>query len=148
MRLVRRPMAHQQDDISTRVRELGDFFQLLRAAPQGGSGAAPGVQGIQAATLLLVGSLCSGRACSPSSPRTTPDNGWGGLAAGGLDVRVVPGNHLAMLQKPHVRILAEELRDCLHKAQLEVGSQPESEKFVNDERSSYSRTSRGLAIRV
>ncbi len=38
------------------------------------------------------------------------DKGWGRLAAGGLEVRIVPGNQLAMLQEPHVRVLAEHLR--------------------------------------
>jgi amino acid adenylation domain-containing protein len=46
-----------------------------------------------------------------------PDNGWGGLAAGGLNIRIVPGNHLGMLQEPHVKVLAEELRSCLDQAQ-------------------------------
>jgi amino acid adenylation domain-containing protein len=42
-----------------------------------------------------------------------PDKGWRRVAAGGLDVKVVPGNHLGMLQEPHVKILAKELRACL-----------------------------------
>jgi aspartate racemase len=42
-----------------------------------------------------------------------PDKGWRRFAAGGLDVRVVPGNHLGMLQEPHVKTLAKELRACL-----------------------------------
>jgi oxalate---CoA ligase len=44
-----------------------------------------------------------------------PDKGWGRLAAGGLEIRVVPGNHLGMLQEPHVRILGQELTACLEK---------------------------------
>jgi amino acid adenylation domain-containing protein len=44
-----------------------------------------------------------------------PDKGWGRLAAGGIEIRVVPGNHLGMLQEPHVKILAKELRACLDK---------------------------------
>ena len=42
-----------------------------------------------------------------------PDKGWGRLAAGGLDIRVVPGNQLAMLKEPHVRVLAEQLSGLL-----------------------------------
>ena len=52
-----------------------------------------------------------------------PDNGWRRLAAGGVEVKVVPGNHLIMLREPHVRVLAEELRVCLDKAQEEVVSE-------------------------
>jgi thioesterase domain-containing protein/acyl carrier protein len=45
-----------------------------------------------------------------------PENGWGRLAAGGLDIRVVPGNHLGMLQEPHVQVLAELLKLCLEQS--------------------------------
>ena len=38
-----------------------------------------------------------------------PDKGWGRLAAGGVEVRLVPGNQLSMLKEPHVRVLAEQL---------------------------------------
>ena len=50
------------------------------------------------------------------SPRTRIGT-WYDLAAGGLDVRVVPGDHLGMLKEPHVRVLAEQLRSCLDEAQ-------------------------------
>ncbi len=39
--------------------------------------------------------------------------GWGLLAAGGVDVRTVPGDHFTMLREPHVRVLAERLKECL-----------------------------------
>ena len=42
-----------------------------------------------------------------------PDKGWRRVAAGGLDIKVIPGNHLGMLQEPHVKVLAKELRACL-----------------------------------
>ena len=51
-----------------------------------------------------------------------PDKGWGRLAAGGMDIKVVPGNHLGMLQEPHVRVLAEQLRTCLDRALTEVNT--------------------------
>ncbi len=37
------------------------------------------------------------------------EKGWKTLAEGGVDVIDVPGNHLGMLQEPHVRVLAREL---------------------------------------
>jgi thioesterase domain-containing protein len=49
-----------------------------------------------------------------------PAMGWRQLAAGGLEIRVVPGNHLGMLQEPHVKALAEQLRACLGGAQTEI----------------------------
>lgn len=50
-----------------------------------------------------------------------PDSqfGWGKLAAGGLEVHHVPGDHLGILKQPHVRVLAEKLRDCLEQAQAD-----------------------------
>ncbi len=44
-----------------------------------------------------------------------PDLGWGRLAAGGLDVRVVPGDHLTRLTV-HGRKAARALRECLDEA--------------------------------
>ena len=38
---------------------------------------------------------------------------WCELAIGGVDIRVISGNHLDMLKEPHVQILAEQLKDCL-----------------------------------
>ncbi len=48
----------------------------------------------------------------PESPPER-DMGWAALAQGGVDVRDVPGDHLSMLQEPHVRVLAEEMQRCL-----------------------------------
>jgi len=42
-----------------------------------------------------------------------PDKGCGAIATGSVDIKVVPGNHLSMLQEPHVQVLAEKLRACL-----------------------------------
>jgi thioesterase domain-containing protein len=39
-----------------------------------------------------------------------PLKGWTDLAGGGIDVAIVPGNHVGILQEPHVRVLAEEIR--------------------------------------
>jgi aspartate racemase len=52
-----------------------------------------------------------------SSP---PDRGWSRFAGGGLEIHEVPGDHISMLEEPHVRSLAERLRECLEKAQGEA----------------------------
>jgi amino acid adenylation domain-containing protein len=48
-----------------------------------------------------------------------PTMGWGQLAAGGVDVHTVPGNHFTIVREPHVNVLAEQLmnslRNSLHK---------------------------------
>jgi thioesterase domain-containing protein len=41
--------------------------------------------------------------------------GWSELAARGVEVHQVPGNHLTMLRKPHVQVLAKQLWECLEK---------------------------------
>ena len=50
------------------------------------------------------------------------ENGWGPLAAGGVEVRAISGNHLGMLQEPHVRVLANQLRACLDRAPADRGA--------------------------
>ncbi len=42
-----------------------------------------------------------------------PTLGWNNWAAGGTEVHIVPGNHATMVYKPHVEVLAQELRACL-----------------------------------
>ncbi|OWY69320.1 non-ribosomal peptide synthetase [cyanobacterium TDX16] len=42
-----------------------------------------------------------------------PTLGWSQLSRSGVQVHYIPGNHLTMLQKPHVRVLAEHLRRYL-----------------------------------
>ncbi|MFZ5918976.1 MAG: amino acid adenylation domain-containing protein [Chloroflexota bacterium] len=41
------------------------------------------------------------------------DMGWGRFAAGGVEIRQVPGDHLSMMHEPHVQVLAEQLTACL-----------------------------------
>ena len=48
---------------------------------------------------------------------------WGQLAAGGLEVHKVPGDHSftdSLLSEPHVRVLAEKLQPCLDQAQANL----------------------------
>jgi len=42
--------------------------------------------------------------------------GWSGLAAGGLELHFVPGNHVDMFREPNVETLANTLRACLDTA--------------------------------
>ena len=46
-----------------------------------------------------------------------PTKGWGELAAGGVRVIDVPGDHNTMVEKPHVEALALRIRDCINEAQ-------------------------------
>jgi thioesterase domain-containing protein len=62
--------------------------------------------------------------CSDASHRAYEDRrlAWSLLAAEGLEVRLVPGNHLTMVEEPHVQVLAQELQGCLDRASGAAGS--------------------------
>ena len=45
-----------------------------------------------------------------------PEMGWGTLAAGGLDVRQIPGAHYNILESPHVEHLSQQLMECIAEA--------------------------------
>jgi len=49
------------------------------------------------------------------SPRKSDDStlGWNQLTTSNVQVHFVPGNHLTMLRKPHIQVLAEQLRGYL-----------------------------------
>ena len=57
------------------------------------------------------------------SERLDPRVGWRTLAEGGLQIFRVPGNHLSMLQEPHVRELAATLKVILDKADSALSTQ-------------------------
>ncbi|PSB02437.1 condensation domain-containing protein [Merismopedia glauca] len=48
----------------------------------------------------------------------TPDLGWGNIAEQGVEIHQIPGDHLGILQEPHVQILAEKLKSCLEAQKL------------------------------
>ncbi len=59
------------------------------------------------------------RAANPVDAQTScvaPDGGWGKLAAGGVQIYEVPGDHLGILKEPHIKVIAENLKSCLDKA--------------------------------
>jgi len=46
--------------------------------------------------------------------------GWRMLAAGGVDVHRIPGDHMSLLRQPHVQVLSAKLAACLDEAQREL----------------------------
>ncbi len=108
-----------QDYSTTLIEEMGDLFQFSEEHRK--------VAGAQYRALsqyrprMYPGRLTLFRArMQPFLSSHDPEKGWGRLAAGGLDIRVIPGNHLGMLQEPHVRVLAAQLRACLDAAETGV----------------------------
>ena len=53
----------------------------------------------------------------PAGYNYTPQLGWEGLAAEGVEVHDLPGYYGSILIEPRVRILAAQLQACLDKAQ-------------------------------
>ncbi|TVT61140.1 AMP-binding protein, partial [Amycolatopsis rhizosphaerae] len=54
------------------------------------------------------------RCADPAEPEgTDPGWGWAALVKGGLVVRTTPGEHLTLLDKPHVLTLAERIQEYL-----------------------------------
>jgi amino acid adenylation domain-containing protein len=52
-----------------------------------------------------------------SIAKEDPSLGWDQLTVGRTEIHHIPGNHLTMLRKPHIQILAAQLRACIEKAQ-------------------------------
>jgi thioesterase domain-containing protein len=48
--------------------------------------------------------------------RKAHDQGWGAFARDGVDVRVIPGNHVTVLREPSVRLLAAALMNTIDNA--------------------------------
>lgn len=45
-----------------------------------------------------------------------PTLGWGDLVTDGLDIQRIPGDHITLMQEPHVRVLAGKLKSSIAKA--------------------------------
>ena len=52
----------------------------------------------------------------PAGYNNDRDLGWEKLAAGGVAVYEIPGYHGSIVMEPRVRVLAEQLRNCLRHA--------------------------------
>jgi thioesterase domain-containing protein len=57
-----------------------------------------------------------------ASSDTPADFGWSRLALGGVEVVDVPGDHMSMMQKPNVGVLAARIDDALQQATDRVNS--------------------------
>jgi thioesterase domain-containing protein/acyl carrier protein len=49
-----------------------------------------------------------------------PTMGWRMLAAGGVEVHEIPGEHLTLLRRPHVQVLGAKLSACLDAAEARI----------------------------
>jgi amino acid adenylation domain-containing protein len=57
-----------------------------------------------------------------ASTATDPTDGWGALAAGGVELHVMPGDHFTMISLPHARALADRLNACIEAALAASGA--------------------------
>jgi thioesterase domain-containing protein len=61
----------------------------------------------------------------PSGIYDDRELGWGPMALGGLEIYDTPGYHGAIVHDPRARVLAEQLKESLTRAQIEAGQGPE-----------------------
>jgi phthiocerol/phenolphthiocerol synthesis type-I polyketide synthase E len=62
-------------------------------------------------------------ATAPGDPQIDPADparGWGKFSAQPVEVRLVPGTHLTLIEEPHVRGLASALQNCLEVTRLSL----------------------------
>jgi amino acid adenylation domain-containing protein len=97
-RLYRVFRAHWQAIVDYRPEPIGADLTLLRAA-----------QPLPPALLPM-------HNAAGGTLHDDPLNGWGGLTRGRIDVVEVPGDHLAMVEEPHVAELARVLAELLRPA--------------------------------
>ncbi|ARV57485.1 non-ribosomal peptide synthetase [Nostocales cyanobacterium HT-58-2] len=48
--------------------------------------------------------------------QSDPFLGWGKIITGGIDLHYIPGSHTTLFDEPHVRVLADKLKEYLDKA--------------------------------
>jgi thioesterase domain-containing protein len=60
--------------------------------------------------------------CADGSQRSYEDRrlAWSSVVSSGLEVQIVPGNHLSMVEDPHVGVLAHELEVRLRRADIDT----------------------------
>ncbi|MDQ3802523.1 MAG: thioesterase domain-containing protein [Acidobacteriota bacterium] len=56
------------------------------------------------------------RTARDARPTATPDLGWGPLAAGGVEIHRIPGDHKTMLKSPNIEVVGRVLKECIAKA--------------------------------
>ncbi|HCF30316.1 MAG TPA: non-ribosomal peptide synthetase, partial [Cyanobacteria bacterium UBA11049] len=61
------------------------------------------------------------RTCEPQKKSDDSTLGWSQLAMSNVQVHSIPGNHLTMLRKPHVHVLAEQLGRYLASSKVTWG---------------------------
>ena len=62
--------------------------------------------------------------CSEAAERCFYDGrlSWNEMAAEGLEVHVVPGNHDTLFKEPHVRVVAQKMLACVQRVQRPCAS--------------------------
>jgi len=98
-------------DIGTQ--EIHRLLKVLRANFEALRGYLPGP---------YAGRVTLFRAAQATTIHPDPAFGWRELAAGGVDVHEVPGDHHSLIREPHVGVLVERLRGSLDAAGRAIGA--------------------------
>jgi amino acid adenylation domain-containing protein len=105
---VVRQAAGQQGETDIVRRMVSRYFAVCKAQERALAAYYPAI---------YHGSVTLFRCKARRSPRRNDQlNGWERLAAGGVQVHVVPGSHQTMIAEPRVRILARKLQACIDAA--------------------------------
>lgn len=126
-RLSKSVMRKRDNQDSTNGKAIADkeLRQILESLPDPEDPLSKTIVAINVAeqNYVLTGKTYPGRITlfwAKDAKRDFEDNrmGWRRLAAGGLEVHVVPGNHTSIREEPNVAVLVEKLKRCLDGARL------------------------------
>lgn len=108
---------------STGLRRLQDMIGIADSRPAEDGDFARVLKKVRAANALAeatyVPKFYPGRVtllwCTGMATRSYQDRrlGWSDVAGGGLEVQAIPGNHMSMVEEPHIETMAAKLRACL-----------------------------------
>jgi thioesterase domain-containing protein len=76
-----------------------------------------------AVTLFRAGDSPERAGGSPAEQEEWRTLGWSALSSSPVELHRVPGNHVTITTEPHVRVLAELVRESLESARLRTGNQ-------------------------
>jgi thioesterase domain-containing protein len=99
---------HQLIPADFQLAQARRFLQTLRANVEASASYAPE---------RYAGSVTLFRASERDVPEAPQDEtlGWSSVAADGVELHMVPGNHFTMIAQPNVQALAEGLVTCLQR---------------------------------
>ncbi|MBI4587207.1 MAG: amino acid adenylation domain-containing protein [Candidatus Rokubacteria bacterium] len=104
----------------TGLLQLGQLLRVWTANMRAALSSEPGRSSSRVALFRASAGVPEASAEGLPELLSDPTLGWGRLVSQRLETYAVPGDHYTMLARPHVQVLAEQLRRCL--AQVRAGN--------------------------